>query len=150
MASILRELTVPAHPDRVWDAVRDVGHAHERLFPGVLTDVQLDGDVRVVTFADGRVVREPIVAIDDHHRRVAWTVAGGPLAHHAASIQVLADPGGGSRVVWITDVLPDAAAPMITAVVAAGAAAMATALTAGAASAAVAPGTASAPTSARR
>jgi carbon monoxide dehydrogenase subunit G len=122
MATLYREITVDAKPDDAWSAVRDIGAYHQRVFPGVLTATTLEPGVRTVTFADGTVVREPIVSIDDAHRRVAWTVEGGPLAHHNASIQVFAEPDGRSRVVWITDVLPDAAAPMVEKMVDGGAA----------------------------
>ncbi len=128
MATIYREISVDATPDDAWSAVRDVGAYHQRLFPGVLAKTVLEPGVRTVTFVDGMVVREPIVSIDDAHRRVAWTVEGGPLAHHNASIQVLAEPDGRTRVVWITDVLPDAAAPMVEKMVDGGAAAMKKAL----------------------
>jgi carbon monoxide dehydrogenase subunit G len=128
MATIWKEVTVDAAPQDVWPAVRDVGQAHERLFPGVLTATRVEPGVRVVTFADGQVVREPIVTIDEAHQRVAWTVEGGPLTHHNASLQVLAESGGKSRIVWITDILPDAAAPTIQALIDRGAAAMKDAL----------------------
>jgi carbon monoxide dehydrogenase subunit G len=123
MATIWKEITVDLSPDAAWDAVRDVGAAHQRLFPGVLTATRMEDGARVVTFADGREVREPIVAIDEERRRVAWTVSGGPLAHHQASMQVIAE-GERARIVWITDVLPDAAAVMVAAIVERGAAAM--------------------------
>ncbi|HVK75335.1 MAG TPA: SRPBCC family protein [Kofleriaceae bacterium] len=122
MATIYKEVTVDVAPDRVWAAVRDVGAYHQRLFPGVLTATRLEPGARVVTFDDGREVREPIVAVDDAHRRVAWTVTGGPLAFHHASMQVVGDGAGPTRLVWITDVLPDEAAPMIAAIVERGAA----------------------------
>lgn len=128
MACIHREFRVASPPGEVWSAVRDVAHWHERLFPGVLTATRMEPDrpppgVRVVTFADGNEVREPIVALDDALRRVAWTVTGGPLAHHHASMEVHAD-GTGSRLVWITEVLPHEAEPAITAIVDQGAAAL--------------------------
>lgn len=128
MSSIYKEITLSAPVDQVWDAVRDLGHAHQRLFPGVLTAVREEPGARVVTFADGRELRERILTVDDEHHRVAWTATGGPLVHHSASMQVSAAPGGGSRIVWITDVLPDAAAPMIAAIVDGGAAALTRAL----------------------
>src|SRR5438093_74994 len=120
MATITRELTVAAPPDAVWRVIRDVGGAH-RLFAGVVTATRLEPGARVVTFADGREVREPIVAIDDERRRFAWTATGGPLVHHAASLQVQAAGDGLSRIVWITDVLPDAMAPAIEGIVERGA-----------------------------
>jgi hypothetical protein len=124
MSSIYREVTIDAPVDQVWDAVRDLGHAHQRLFPGVLTAVREEPGARVVTFADGRELRERILAVDDAHRRVSWTATGGPLVHHSASMQVSGGPDGRSHIVWITDVLPDEAAPMIAAIVDRGAEAL--------------------------
>jgi carbon monoxide dehydrogenase subunit G len=128
MSCIHREFRFVSTPDEVWSAVRDVAHWHERLFPGVLTATRMEPDrpppgVRVVTFADGNEVREPIVTLDDGLRRVAWTVTGGPLAHHHASMEVHAD-GTGSRVVWITEVLPDDAGATVAGIVDGGAAAL--------------------------
>ncbi|MFB9571386.1 SRPBCC family protein, partial [Streptomyces yanii] len=59
--------------------------------------------------ANGVVVHELIVDIDDAARRVAYAVVGGSMApkHHHASMQVLADTEGRSRFVWTTDVTPD-------------------------------------------
>jgi carbon monoxide dehydrogenase subunit G len=105
MASIRKEIPINARATEVWAALRDVGRV-DRLFPGVLTGSRLEGDVRVVAFASGLVVREQIVAVDDAERRVAYAVVGGPPTHHNASMQVLAE-GEASRVVWISDFLSD-------------------------------------------
>ncbi|MFI9580889.1 SRPBCC family protein [Streptomyces sp. NPDC052236] len=111
MAHIRKEFLVHSTPDRVWAALRDVGEVHRCLVPGFVTDTQLKGDIRVVTFASGVVVHELLVDIDDEARRVAYTVVGGSLApapkHHHASMQVFADGEEQSRFVWITDVTPD-------------------------------------------
>ena len=128
MATIRRDIPVTADAAAVWDAVRDFGAAHERLVPGVLTSTELDGDARIVTFADGLRVREVIVAVDDEQRRLAYTVVGGVFDHHNASMQVADDGHGGTQIVWITDLLPDASAPMVAALVEQGAAAMQAAL----------------------
>jgi hypothetical protein len=80
-----------------------------------------------VTFASGAVVREPIVS-NDQARRLVWTVEGAAATHFIGSVEVLAGASGGSRVVWRSDVLPDAAAATIDAAMTAGAAAMTTAL----------------------
>jgi carbon monoxide dehydrogenase subunit G len=53
MASIHCEARLAAPADEVWEALRDVGNVH-RLFPGVLVESHLEGDVRVVTFASGQ------------------------------------------------------------------------------------------------
>jgi hypothetical protein len=106
MASIHREIHIDARAVDVWDAVRDVGAPHERLAPGFLTDTRLEGDARIVTFANGLVARELIVDVDDAARRLAWAVVGDRLTHHNASMQVFGAGDGRSRVVWIADLLP--------------------------------------------
>ena len=93
MASIHREIRIDARPEDVWDAIRDVGAIHRRLAPGFVVDTKVDGDARIVTFGNGMVVRELIVDIDDTARRLVWSVVGGPMTHHNASLQVFADGG---------------------------------------------------------
>jgi hypothetical protein len=112
MASIRKEALVDAGPDAVWDALRDVGAIHTRLARGFVTDTTLEGDTRVVTFANGFVARERIVDLDDRTRRIAYGVVDGRPTHHSASIQVF-DDGGKSRIVWIADLLPNDLAPAI-------------------------------------
>ena len=106
MATIRKEIVIDAPVEWVWDAVRDVGALHTRLVPGLVTDTRLEDDARIVTFATGLVLRERIVAVDDDARRLVWSVVGPPFAHHNGSVQVLGE-GGGSRVVWVADLLPD-------------------------------------------
>jgi carbon monoxide dehydrogenase subunit G len=113
MASIRKEVLIAVAPEQVWSALRDVGALHTRLVTGFVTDCRLDGDARVVTFANGMVARELIVDIDDAGRRVVWSAVGGRLSHHNASAQVFADERGASRVVWIADLLPNELAPAI-------------------------------------
>ncbi len=113
MATIHKELLIDASPAHVWAAVRDVGAAHTRLVPGILVDTRLQGSARVVTFAQGLVARELIVSIDDDTRRLAYAWVGGKASHHNASMQVFADGDAGTRLVWITDLLPDELAPSI-------------------------------------
>jgi carbon monoxide dehydrogenase subunit G len=131
MATITKIITTMASPDAVWSAIRDIGALHTRLVPGFVIDTRVEPGtpvVRVVTFANGSTVREPIVTLDDEARRLVWTVEGGAATHFNGSAQVFAEPSGGSRVVWRTDLLPDAAAPTIDAAMTAGAAAMTAAL----------------------
>src|SRR3954463_11720506 len=124
MATIRKEILVRASPDAVWSAVRDVGEVHRRLCPGVLVDCRLDGDARIVTFANGLVARELIVDLDDDARRFCWAAAGGRLTHHNASMQVFPDGSGGTRLVWICDLLPDRLLPDIRALIEMGSAAL--------------------------
>jgi carbon monoxide dehydrogenase subunit G len=123
MASIQKELLLDARPEDVWAAVRDFGAAHEKLVPGVLVDCRVEPGARVVTFANGLIVRELLVELNDETRRLCWTARGGRATHHNASMQVYAESGR-TRLVWITDVLPDELAPAIAALVDAGAAAI--------------------------
>jgi uncharacterized protein YndB with AHSA1/START domain len=106
MASIHKEMFIDAAPDTVWAAFRDVGAVHTRLAKGFVTDTKLEGDTRLVTFANGVVARERIVDVDDTLRRLAYTVVEGRPAHHHATFQVFPE-GAGSRVVWIADLLPN-------------------------------------------
>ena len=107
MASIHREVHLRAPPEQVWDAVRDIGSIHTRLAPGFVTDTKLEPGARVVSFANGVVARELMVDLDDETRRLAWAAVSGRLTHHNASLQVFPEGGGGTRAVWIADLLPD-------------------------------------------
>ncbi|HEY9331771.1 MAG TPA: SRPBCC family protein [Streptomyces sp.] len=109
MAHIRKEFLIDNAPENVWEALRDVGAVHERLAPGFVTDTRVAQDIRIVTFANGAVVHELIVDIDEEARRVAYAVVGGSLApkHHHASMQVSAGTDGASRFVWTIDVTPD-------------------------------------------
>ena len=128
MASIRKSVTVGADPDAAWDALRDFGAVHERVVPGFVIETQLDGDDRVVTFFNGARARERLVSTDDEHRRLVYTVLDGTLdlSHHQASVEIVPQdgPGGGSRVVWVTDVLPHHVAPLIESMMDQGAGAM--------------------------
>jgi carbon monoxide dehydrogenase subunit G len=113
MTSIRKEIRLDAPPDAVWAAVRDVGAVHRRLAPGFVVKTEFDGGARTVTFANGLIVRELIVDIDVQARRVAYAAVGGKSTHHNASMQVFDDAGGRSRLVWITDFLPNEVAVAI-------------------------------------
>jgi len=107
MATIYKEILVNATPQFVWDAIKDVGSVHTRLAHGFVTDTVLDGDVRTVTFANGFVVKERIVTVGDQHRRLAYTAVEGRASHHNAYFQVFAESNDRSRILWVTDLLPD-------------------------------------------
>ena len=127
MATIRKQLITSARPESVWDAIRDIGALHTRLVPGFVVDTRLEGSARWVTFANGMVVREPIVSLDDERRRLVWGAEGAGTTHYNAALEVLAADGG-SRVVWTIDLLPDKMAEPIRAMQAQGLAAMKTAL----------------------
>ena len=114
MASIVKEFTLAAGADAVWDALADFGALHTRLVPGFVTDTQLEGDTRVVTFANGSVAHERLVTSDAEHRRLAYMIKSERLEHHNAFAQVFAEGDGRCRFLWVTDVLPGEIAPYIS------------------------------------
>ena len=124
MASIRKEIALAVRAEAVWDALRDVGAVHRRLAAGFVTDTRLDGDARIVTFANGLVARELIVDVDDKARRVAYAVVGGRLSHHHATMQVVADGDGRCRLLWVADLMPHDMAGAIGGMMEQGAAAM--------------------------
>jgi carbon monoxide dehydrogenase subunit G len=127
MATIRKQLVTSARPESVWDAIRDIGALHTRLVPGFVIDTRLEPGARIVTFANGMVVKEPIVTIDDEDRRLVWSAEGGALTHYNASAQVFSE-GSGSRVVWLADFLPPGAAEIVGPMMEQGMAAMKKAL----------------------
>ena len=124
MATVRKEILTTAHPDAAWDAIRAVDSLHTRLVRGFVTDTKMEGDVRVVTFLNGMVVREPIISIEEKHRRLAWAAIGGKLSHYNASVQVFNGENGGSRILWIADLLPNEMEEAIRSMIELGAAAM--------------------------
>ena len=115
MASIHKDIPIDAHPDDVWAAVRDFGAVHRRLAPGFVLDAQLDGDARIVTFANGTIARELLVDCDEARRRLVYAVVSERVKQHSASVQIISDGDTRTRLIWIVDVLPDEIAPYIDA-----------------------------------
>jgi hypothetical protein len=113
MASIRKDLIINASAEHVWAAVRDVGEVHTRLSRQFVVDTKLDGDSRLVTFANGEVVRERIVDIDDQARRLVYAVVDWRTTHHNASFQVVPEGDDRCRLIWITDLLPDSLASLV-------------------------------------
>jgi hypothetical protein len=112
MASIRKEAIVHVPAEQAWAALRDVAHP-DKVFAGVLTKAHLEGDIREVTFANGMVVKERIVDVDDERRRIAYAVMDGVFEHHSASMEIIPQGADACRFVWITDLLPDDKASMV-------------------------------------
>jgi Polyketide cyclase / dehydrase and lipid transport len=113
MASIHKDIPIDASPDDVWAAVRDFGNPHQRLVPEFVLDSRLDGEARIVSFANGTVARELLVDCDETKRRLVYAVISERLKQHSASVQVFADGDTRSRLIWIVDVLPHEIAPYV-------------------------------------
>src|SRR3979411_2645635 len=91
MASIHKDIPIDAHPTDVWDALRDFGAVHTRLAPGFVIDARLEGDTRIVTFANGMVAREQLVDCDEARRRLVYAIASERGSDYSASVQVTRD-----------------------------------------------------------
>src|SRR6202790_5622029 len=113
MASIHKDIPIDASPDDVWAAVRDFGNPHQRLVPGFVLDARLDGEARIVSFANGTVARELLVDCDVTKRRLGYPGIREQLKQHSALVQVFADGDTRSRLIWIVDVLPHEIAPYV-------------------------------------
>ncbi|CAB3800979.1 hypothetical protein LMG28688_05287 [Paraburkholderia caffeinitolerans] len=124
MVSLYREVPLETDAASAWETLRDSRNL-ARVFAGVLTDVRVEGDLRTVTFANGSVIEERIVAVDDAHMRVAYAVRGPNFEQHAASMQIVDESGGRCRLVWISDFLPDDRRAMVEPLMDAGCAAAA-------------------------
>lgn len=122
MATIHREIEIACDLERAWRELRDFSAAG-RLFAGVLTDCREEAGLRTVTFANGAVVQERLIAVDDARHRIAYAVVNGSFTHHSASMALR--PAGDKVVfVWTSDFLPDEIKPRVEALVDAGCAAI--------------------------
>jgi Polyketide cyclase / dehydrase and lipid transport len=107
MASILQVTVVEVSVEQAWSALRQVDRAHA-LFAPVLTQGTMEGETRTLTFANGMVVRERVIAVDDEQRRVAYSALDVPgMTYHHASMQVVEAGPARCRFIWITDYLPE-------------------------------------------
>jgi Polyketide cyclase / dehydrase and lipid transport len=124
VATIRQDIIVQCPSAAVWDAVRDVGAVHERLVPGYAAAARVEGDTRILTMANGAVVRELILGVDDERRRLAYSVIETPmpLKSHHATFEVFPEGDDATLLVWTTDALPDSLEPEIRARTARGAA----------------------------
>ena len=113
MASIHKDIPIEAPASDVWDAVRDFGAPQTRLVPGFVLDARLDGEARIVSFANGTVARELLVDCDDARQRLVYAAVSERVKQHSASVQVIADGETRCRLLWTVDVLPHEIAPYI-------------------------------------
>jgi Polyketide cyclase / dehydrase and lipid transport len=109
MATVRKTVEINLSAVAIWDAVRDVGNLHLRLAPGLVADCRLndDGTERIVTFADGTILPEKIIAIEEAAMRIVWSAQNPSLAHHNAAMEVSPIDEDHSTVSWTADLLPD-------------------------------------------
>lgn len=98
---MIREIAIDAPAEIAWSAVRDAGNVHTRLVPGFVAATMLDEGVRTVTFANGVVLQEAIVTIDEERRRIAYASIGGRAQHHNASMEVVPDGASVCRPAYL-------------------------------------------------
>lgn len=122
MASVIKDMELSVPAEAAWAMLREVGAA-DKAFPGVLTASRLDGDIRIVDFANGMQAKEWIIDLNDANRRYAYSVIEGRFSHHHASMQILDAGEGKSRFVWMSDFLPNDVEPLVSGLVDQGSAA---------------------------
>lgn len=131
MATIRHEQLVAVPAEAAWEALRQADRA-DRLFAPVLVGCTMQEDIRTVTFANGLVVSEQIVTVDDADRRLAYYVMGEMFDYHSASMQILPVDDGNCRFIWISDFLPEDRADTVRPLVMQGSSALAQNIEAGA------------------
>lgn len=112
MALLRTEISIAAAPADVWDVIGDFAAGPLRMAPGFVVGCSAEGDLRVVTFADGTVVHERLVLRDDEERRITYSVVDGTVRpdHDVARMQVVPEDDG-CRFVWTRDLRPDELGP---------------------------------------
>ncbi|UGQ11743.1 SRPBCC family protein [Yinghuangia sp. ASG 101] len=97
-------LRVP--PETAWHFLECYSRAEVHAFSACVAE-RREGNVRVVTLADGGEVRERNVTVDAGLMRAVYTVPGLHGAeHHQAEMRIERHADGGAFLVWCTDVLP--------------------------------------------
>lgn len=115
MATVQKVIDVDASVEDIWDKIANVGSIAN--FVGFIAESQYDGDTRVCKMADGGVLKERIISVDNTLRRVSYCITSSPLdlEFHSASMQVIPRDEGIS-LIWTTDLKPDSLAEQIDAI----------------------------------
>lgn len=126
MATVRKSVLLERPASDVWDAVSDAGQLHIRVAPGMVTNTTLEdeGEVRIVTFANGIVLKEYMISNDAEARRLAWSAQSDQWTHHNASLQIFATGEDECEAVWTADVLPHAVGDLMEQFLTAGLGAM--------------------------
>ena len=126
MTTVRKSVTIAKPANEVWDAVSDAGQLHTRVAPGMVTNTTLEdnGNVRIVTFGTGMILKEHMISNDADTMRIAWSAESEQWTHHNASLQVFAGDDNTCEAVWTADVLPHAAGALMEQFLTAGLAAM--------------------------
>lgn len=128
MATIRKSFSSPRSAEEVWAVLKRFEAVH-KLAKGFVVATRMEpSGARVVTFANGREVREWLVSADNAERRLVYAVTDSPtFSHYSAAAQVVPEAEG-CRFEWTVDFLPDETAEALDGVMSVGAKAMAAAL----------------------
>jgi hypothetical protein len=108
MATIYKSADLKTGVETAWDFIDKYTRSEVHVFANSASERQ-EGDYRVVTDLEGKEFWELNVGKDPEHRYASYTVPDlFGATFHAASMQVFENGTDGCRLVWITDVLPDA------------------------------------------
>ncbi len=103
---IEKEIQFDAAPQEVWAILGDPGRTD--WVPGV-DSCEFDGEIRRFLMRGAGQLAERILLLDHDAMRIEYAVVEStpPLEEHLATIQ-LAPRGGGTHMVWTTQVTPSA------------------------------------------
>ncbi len=110
MIELEKQFDVPA--GSLWAIVGTPGRTD--WVPGV-SQCEFDGELRRMTMEGAGVVVERILSVDDQAMRIEYSVieSAAPLAKHLASIEIQTAGEGTCRMIWKTEVDPEAVEPFI-------------------------------------
>jgi hypothetical protein len=105
--SVKKTLSLAGSPDATWSLLADYC-AIEKWHPAIakcqitIGTTNRPGAVRVLTLRDGASVSEELTRYDAKKRSYSYKILESPLpiASYAATLAVIAGPGGGSIVEW--------------------------------------------------
>lgn len=107
MASVNVKEQVSASADQVWQIMADFGGVDKWADPKLIKSCECDGNsagaVRVLTLADGAVIRERLEAIDGDSRRFTYSILGEcplPVKDYVATAKVTETGSGTCQVDW--------------------------------------------------
>jgi hypothetical protein len=115
MATTRVDIAIETSAERVWSVVGDFETGPLTMAPGHVTRCQAHGGIRTVTFANGTIARERLIAVDEQHRRIVFSIIGDTIRpeHDNAVMQVIPRNDSTCTLVWMHDVLPDDLAPTL-------------------------------------
>jgi hypothetical protein len=115
MATTRVDIAIETSAERVWSVVRDFERGPLIMAPRYVIGCQAHLDMRIVTFANGTIARERLIAVDEQHRRIVFSIIGDTIRpeHDNAVMQVIPGADSACTLVWMHDVLPDDLAPTL-------------------------------------